>query len=60
MKPIVITDVIQVRGDVSVRERTFAIFGIVLYRKLECYPIDKDRSIGFNSCGTNLTYVEDE
>lgn len=60
MKPmIVITDAVQDKGDVSIREKTIAIFGFVIYRCSECYPITKDRTIGFSS-GTNLTYVEDE
>ena len=60
MKPmIVITDVVQDRGDVQLREKTIALFGCVVYRRSECYPYIKDRAIGFSS-GTSLTYVEDE
>ena len=62
MKPmIVITDVVSKAGDVVMREKTIALFGHVVYRKSESYPIDgEDRTVGFNTNGTNLTYVEDE
>lgn len=60
MKPmIVITDAVQDKGDVSMREKTIAVFGYVVYRRCECYPIVKDRTIGFSG-GASLTYVEDE
>lgn len=57
---IVITDVIQDKGDVSIREKTVALFGLLVYRRSECYPLMKDKAIGFTSTGTNLTYVDDE
>jgi len=57
---IVITDVIRDKGDVSIREKTIAVFGFVIYRHSECYPVYKDRTVGFNSCGTNLTYIDNE
>lgn len=57
---IVITDAIQDKGDVSVREKTIALFGFVIYRCVECYPITRDKAIGFMSTETNLTYVDDE
>lgn len=61
MKPILtITDATSVSGDVYIGEKTVALFGHVIYRRSECYPVPKDRTIGFNSCGTNLTYVGDE
>ena len=57
---IVITDVFQNAGDNQMREKTIALFGHVVYRRCEQYPIGKDRTIGFNAGTTNLTYVEDE
>ena len=41
------------------REKTIALFGHVIYRLGECYPLEKDKPIGFNANGTSLTYVED-
>lgn len=58
---IVITDVASKAGDVVMREKTIALLGYVVYRKSESYPIDgEDRTVGFNTNGTSLTYVEDE
>lgn len=55
---IVITDVVQEKNNVTMREKTIAVFGFVIYRCSECYPMAKDRAIGFSS-GTGLTYVEE-
>lgn len=61
MKPmIVITDAIQESGDVSLREKTVALFGAVVYRRSECYPVLKDKAVGFTSNGSGLTCIEDE
>lgn len=58
---IVITDVASKTGDVVMREKTIALFGYVVFRKSESYPTDgEDRTVGFNTNGTSLTYVEDE
>lgn len=58
---IVITDVASKTGDIVMREKTIAMFGCIVYRKSESYPIDgEDRTVGFNTNGTSLTYVEDE
>ena len=57
---IVITDVCREKDGMEIREKTVAVFGTVIYRRSECYPVEKDRPVGFNSCGTNLTYIEDE
>ena len=62
MKPILtITDTVRVRKDLTLREKTVALFGHVVYRLSECAPTGcEEKTIGFNSFGTNLTYVEDE
>jgi len=57
---IVITDVVSKTGDVVMREKTIALFGYVVFRKSESYPDGEDRTVGFNTNGTSLTYVEDE
>lgn len=60
MKPmIVITDVVQDRGDVQLREKTIALFGHVIYKRSECYPYTKDKAVGFSS-GASITHFEDE
>lgn len=46
---ITITDVVQIHDNASFREKTVALFGCVVYRCSECYPIDKDRLVGFNT-----------
>ena len=54
---IVITDVASKTGDVVMREKTIALFGYVVYRKSESYPIDgEDRTMWFNT----ITQVENE
>jgi len=58
MPIVTITDVIQ-EGDCVVRQKTVALFGFVVYRRSESYPISKDRTVGFN-CGNGLTYVEED
>lgn len=57
---IVITDAVQDKGDVQMREKTVALFGHVIYKRSECYPVAKDKPMGFNTNGTSLTYVEDD
>lgn len=56
---IVITDAVQDKGNVQMREKTVALFGHVIYRQSECYPYTKDKAVGFSS-GASITYVEDE
>jgi len=61
MKPILgIVDTIEYRDGASVREKIVFLFGIPISKRVECYPLQKDKPVGF-ACGeTNLTYVEDE
>lgn len=61
MKPvIVITDVFQENKEIQTREKTIALFGCIIYKRSEYCTVEKDKTIGFNSCDTNLTYVDDE
>lgn len=59
MIPLKITDNVQVLDGETVREKTVAIFGIVVSKRIERYPNEKERPIGFTS-GTGLTYVDDD
>lgn len=61
MKPILgIVDTIENRDGTSVREKVVFLFGIAISKRVECYPLEKDKPIGFTSGETNLTYVEDD
>ncbi len=61
MKPILgIVDIIENRDGVSVREKTVFPFGLPVSKRVECYPLDKNRPVGFTCGETNLTYVDDE
>lgn len=60
MPIVTITDVVRDCNDMQTRERAVALFGYVVYRLCECYPITRERAVGFNSDGNGLTYIEDE
>lgn len=60
MPVLKITDVVLDKGDITIRERTTKLFGIVIHKLIEQYPIQKERTIGFTSDGTGLTYIEDD
>lgn len=49
----------QVLDGETVREKTVAIFGMVVSKRIERYPNEKERPIGFTS-GIGLTYVDDD
>ena len=58
MPIVTITDVVRDSNDIETRERTIAVFGFVIYKLCECFPITKDRAIGFQG-NSDLTFVED-
>lgn len=61
MKPIVrIVDTIQERDGATTREKVISVFGITISKLVECYPLDKNRAVGFTSAENNLTYIEDD
>lgn len=60
MPVLKITDVVIEKDDKAIREKTTRLFGIVIHKRIEQYPIQKERTIGFTSDGTRLTYIEDD
>lgn len=59
MIPLKITDKVQFMDGETVREKTVAIFGFVVSKRIERYPNEKERPIGFTS-GIGMTYVDDD
>lgn len=61
MKPLFgVIDTVQNRDGVSIREKVVLLFGVTIYKLVECYPIEKYKPIGFTCGENNLTYVEDD
>lgn len=55
MIPLKITDCVSVKDGDTVREKTVTLFGIVVSKRIERYPNEKERPIGFTS-----GYVDDD
>lgn len=61
MKPSFgVIDTVQNRDGMSIREKVVLLCGVTIYKPVECYPIKKDKHIGFTCGENNLTYVEDD
>lgn len=60
MPILTITDVSRNGDDSQTREKTVALFGLVIYKLSESWQTSKNNAIGFNSNGNGLTFVEDE
>lgn len=58
MPIVTITDVVRDSNDIETREKTIALFGFVIYKICECYPITKDKPIGFQG-NPDKTFIED-
>lgn len=60
MIPVTITYTENIFDDVCTIEKTISLFGFVIYKFKQCFPNAKERTIGFASGDTNLTYIEDD